>query len=284
MSSKQFEVALSFAGEDRAYVELVADELRDRGVTIFYDRYQESDLWGKDLYTHLVDVYMTQAQYTLMFLSKHYLAKVWTNHERKAAQARAFEAAGEYILPARFDDTAIPGILPTTAFIDLRRRSPLEVALLVCEKLGRIQPEKKLNAIPSPKSPALSGDASFDYSNHDGHFRIGDGLLEFETKWSSAGGNSVHCYNDPPSIRGLALAPAATSVGEIGDALLLDFTSRTRTASVSQFVVLQNVNGFFAALQISKVVYEQRLSFRYWVLPGGAHDFLALRGNGDGPL
>jgi hypothetical protein len=41
--------------------------------------------------------------------------KVWTNHERESAQARAFESNREYILPAFFDESVkIPGVLKTT--------------------------------------------------------------------------------------------------------------------------------------------------------------------------
>jgi len=48
-----YDVALSFAGEDREYVEIVADILHELGVKVFYDKYEEADLWGRDLYTHL---------------------------------------------------------------------------------------------------------------------------------------------------------------------------------------------------------------------------------------
>lgn len=132
------DVALSFAGEDRTYVEMVAEQLKARGISLFYDRYEEADLWGKDLYVHLMDVYRNKANYTLMFISQHYKQKIWTNHERRAAQSRALEENNEYILPARFDDTEIPGLLPTIKSIDLRSLSPVQVALLICEKLGRL--------------------------------------------------------------------------------------------------------------------------------------------------
>ena len=48
MTKPDFEVALSFAGEDRSYVEAVASYLKDRGVRVFYDAYEKVDLWGKD--------------------------------------------------------------------------------------------------------------------------------------------------------------------------------------------------------------------------------------------
>ena len=134
-SKPDYEVALSFAGEDRTYVGQVAMALQSLHVKVFYDGYEEENLWGKNLYTHLQEIYSKRAKYTVMFISSHYAQKLWTNHEREAAQARAFEENREYILPARFDDTAIPGMLATVGYIDLRRKTPEQLADLIVRKL-----------------------------------------------------------------------------------------------------------------------------------------------------
>ncbi|MGA9754870.1 MAG: TIR domain-containing protein [Desulfobaccales bacterium] len=136
---KQFEVALSFAGEGRQYVEEVASNLRKMGIKVFYDKYEIVTLLGKNLYDHLQDVYQNKARYTVMFISKHYAEKVWTNHERKSAQAKAFVSNQECILPARFDDTEIPGLLPTVGYINASDYSPKELANLIKEKIGPIR-------------------------------------------------------------------------------------------------------------------------------------------------
>jgi hypothetical protein len=132
----KYDVALSFAGEDREYVNQVAEALRAKGVKVFYDDYEQADLWGKNLYEHLTDVYQTQARYTVMFISVHYARKLWTRHERRAAQARALNEHREYVLPARFDDTEIEGLLPTVGYVDLRSATPEELANLVVRKLA----------------------------------------------------------------------------------------------------------------------------------------------------
>jgi hypothetical protein len=108
-----YDVALSFAGEQRTYVEKVAAALRRRGVRPFYDDYDKASLWGKDLYEHLDWVYQKGARYCVLCASEAYAAKVWTTHERRSAQARALQASEEYVLPVRFDDTEIPGLRPT---------------------------------------------------------------------------------------------------------------------------------------------------------------------------
>jgi hypothetical protein len=115
---KLYDVAISFAGEDREYAEALADALKRRRVAVFYDRYEKATLWGKNLYTHLSDVYQNQARHCVMILSRHYAKKVWTKHEREAAQARAFQEHAEYILPVRLDETEIPGILPTVGSLE----------------------------------------------------------------------------------------------------------------------------------------------------------------------
>jgi len=136
-SAYKYDVCLSFAGEDREYVERVARALASKGVRVFYDRYEEVELWGTNLYEHLIDIYQKQAEYCVMFISKHYETKVWTKHEHRAAQARALVESREYVLPARFDDTEVPGLLPTVGHLDLRSREPDDFAREIMVKLGR---------------------------------------------------------------------------------------------------------------------------------------------------
>jgi hypothetical protein len=134
----KYHVALSFAGEDRTYVEKVALQLQAEGVDVFYDGFEEADLWGKDLYTHLSNVYQKMALFTVMFVSDAYRTKLWTNHERKSAQARAFADNSEYILPAFFDDSIeVPGLLQTTGHVSLKSKTPEQLAGLIVQKLKK---------------------------------------------------------------------------------------------------------------------------------------------------
>jgi hypothetical protein len=95
-----------------------------------------AELWGKNLYEHLAWVYKDAAEYCVMLVWKHYAERLWTNHERRNAQARAKERR-EYILPLRLDDTEIPGLPSTVGYIDLRKASNDEVCALVRQKLSR---------------------------------------------------------------------------------------------------------------------------------------------------
>ena len=134
----QWDVVLSFAGAQRGYVEQVAEALKARGVRCFYDFDEQIELWGKYLAEELPAIYGERAAAAVVFISAEYAAWDWTRLERRAALARAVRERREYVLPARFDNTPLPGLLPDVVTIDLRRYSPAEFADLVAGKLAAL--------------------------------------------------------------------------------------------------------------------------------------------------
>src|SRR6266568_4219777 len=152
-AGRRWDVALSFAGAQRDYVGQVAQALKARGVRCFYDADEQVELWGKYLAEELPRIYARESAAVVVFLSADYAGRDWTRLERRAAFSRAVAEAGVYVLPARFDDSELPGLLPDVVTIDLRRYTPAQFADLVVEKLA------DLAASPSPpggtdRSPA----------------------------------------------------------------------------------------------------------------------------------
>jgi len=148
-----YDIALSFAGEDRQAAEALVEALKRRGISVFYDKDEQAVLWGKDLYEYLADLYTNKARFCVMFLSAHYAKKMWTNHERRNAQARAFRESREYILPLRLDDTEIPGVVATVGYLDLRHTSIEAVADNLQTKLGKL-PQSAMPAAANQAAPA----------------------------------------------------------------------------------------------------------------------------------
>ncbi len=132
----EFDVALSYAGEERSYVHGVANCLRKNGVRVFYDEFFTADLWGQNLYTYLDTVYRQKSRFTVVFISQSYVAKPWPSHERQSAQARSLNELGPYLLPVRFDDSVMPGLLPTVSYIDALKISPDQLGQLIIDKLS----------------------------------------------------------------------------------------------------------------------------------------------------
>lgn len=145
-----YDVAFSFAGEQREYVNNIYKILSEEyDIKVFYDNDIEvqAQLWGKDLIEEFQKIYGQQSKYCIMFISKEYKEKIWTNFERRSALARAISEKGEYLLPARFDDTEIPGILNTTHYINISDMTPYDFSKIIILKLGI--PLKQRETIPT---------------------------------------------------------------------------------------------------------------------------------------
>lgn len=79
-----YDVAISFAGEDREVAERLSDHLVELGLTVFYDKLEEHKLLGKNLYQYLQKIYKDSAQTCIVLISHHYAQKPWTLHELSA--------------------------------------------------------------------------------------------------------------------------------------------------------------------------------------------------------
>ncbi|MER7556789.1 TIR domain-containing protein [Nocardioides sp. NPDC126508] len=132
----KFDIAVSFAGENRDYVERVVRGLDADAVTVFYDGDYKAEIWGENLVDYLTEVYQHQARYVVVFVSAGYADKMWTNLERKSALARALAQRGPYVLPVRLDDAELSGLLPTVAYLDARVEGIQGIIDAIHAKLG----------------------------------------------------------------------------------------------------------------------------------------------------
>src|ERR1043165_3241147 len=99
---RKYRVAFSFADENREYVLRVAEALRVEGISVFAytDDDVQTEALGQILNAYLQRIYRDEADYAVLFISKAYTERPWTNEEVKFAQERAIRTKGEYILPA----------------------------------------------------------------------------------------------------------------------------------------------------------------------------------------
>lgn len=135
-SSDQFDLAISFAGEDRSLARDIATRMLAAGYKIFYNEFAKSQLWGADLTVELGEIYSERARFCLILISANYATKSWTNHERQFALSRALQTRGPYILPLMVDGTKLSGFPLTIGYLDIRNSSVEEVCRLLSAKLG----------------------------------------------------------------------------------------------------------------------------------------------------
>lgn len=206
-----YDVAVSFAGEQRQLVRQVVQMLRDAGVAVFYDEDEQAALWGRDLVEVLDDVYRKQAFRTLMFISKEYADKAWPTHERRSALARSILEAGEpYILPVRLDDTDISGLPPTLSHFDARDRTPediVETFLDHLEQAGRpldLQPAIWKQRREEPMKVSLSSVVVFGEPDSVVRYRIKNA--------STYAINTVVLVVDDPATDGDPISQTGTAI------------------------------------------------------------------------
>lgn len=130
-----WDVAISFAGENRDVAKELKNELKERSIEVFYDFDQQAQLWGQDLSKVLTETYRNDAQFMIIIVSKDYPQKDWTNFEFINGKDAEKERPIEYLLPLRLDDTHIVGLKETIGFIDLRKQTIKDVADILEEKL-----------------------------------------------------------------------------------------------------------------------------------------------------
>ncbi len=65
----------------------------------------------------------------------------------RSARARALREHGEYILPARLDDTPVPGLPETVGYVDLRTCSVEQLVRLLERKLGPVKAREDIGQL-----------------------------------------------------------------------------------------------------------------------------------------
>jgi hypothetical protein len=116
--SYEYDIALSFAGENRDIVDNIAKTLRESGVSVFYDNFEKHILWGKRLSQYFQETYGESTHFVVPFISEEYSAKDWTDFEFTIARSESKNRKTEFILPVRIDDTKIVGLPHDVAYLD----------------------------------------------------------------------------------------------------------------------------------------------------------------------
>ena len=279
--NKKYDVALSFAGEQRVFVEGVARHLKASNLKVFYDEFENNSLWGNSLLEVIKDVYAKKSLYVVLFISEEYCSKAWPKLEAIHSIMAALIESETTILPIRFDKSDLPSLPDDTGYIEVQKfPTPALVAKEICERIGVEPLAGKASNAPPPEAKQLAGEVAFDYSNYNGSYVIGSGKARFETKWSKASDKCIYLYDDPSTIWGVAVVGRnVRSIPEVDNAESLDYTSRCRKVHLNQIAVLKNRNGFFAAIQVLEIKDDTRkddrdeVRFKYVIQGDGSDNF-----------
>lgn len=179
MSTRQlpdkFQVAFSFAGEQRDLVRAIAQAVEAKlgPGTVFLDEWFEHWLAGADADLKLQDIYGKRSQLAVVCVSERYGGKPWTQAEHAAIRARQMQASASpderdchAILPIRVGDGEVPGVLFNAIVPDIRNRTATESAELICDRLRLVVGDSEVKAAAEGATSAPSVTPTPDSSRH----------------------------------------------------------------------------------------------------------------------
>jgi hypothetical protein len=167
-----YDVALSYAGEDREFVAAVHNALVDRDVSVFFDKAvdEEIEMWGKNLLTHLQEVYGTgKARYCVAFISGAYKRKAFPTYELENAVAHAVTKNPGSVLPILLEGNELPPpLVSTTVYIPRGNQSAQQLADKIAAKVKGTKLPKTapgLANVRMPRIPSTKPDPNGDPDN-----------------------------------------------------------------------------------------------------------------------
>lgn len=133
----KFDVALSFPGEVRPYVEAIADGLEKKigPNSYFYDGNYKAQLARPSLDTLLQDIYRNRSKLVVIFLCEKYQEKEWCGIEFKAVKEIILERDHHKVMFIKMDEGIVEGVFKTDGYIDGRTHSPAEVVSFIQERV-----------------------------------------------------------------------------------------------------------------------------------------------------
>lgn len=162
----RFEVALSFAGENRALARDIAVSLQDEigNGKVFYDEWFEAELARPNLDSYVQHVYRNESRLVVVCIGAEYQRKPWTQLEWNAIQSLERDLRDPEVtarprlrlLPLRVGDGDISGIMQSTVVPDIRKRPIEDVVRLIVDRLNRLRVDDGLALISDQQDKKTS--------------------------------------------------------------------------------------------------------------------------------
>lgn len=86
--STNYDIALSFAGEDRGFASRLFEELEALGLAVFYDFNEQHRIIGENIEEFLKPIYESDAEYVVAIFGRDYGQRRWTRFESAAFEQR----------------------------------------------------------------------------------------------------------------------------------------------------------------------------------------------------
>jgi hypothetical protein len=143
----QYDIVLSYAEEDDAVAAKLARMLQDKGITVYYDKFNEAERLGKNTIDHDNAIFGRAGKYCVVILSQYFGKDHVTKLQRQIIECKAAQAKDEYILPLRLDDSPIDPYMDQLFGVAYKENEVEKFVNLVCKKLGVKKEETVLGSL-----------------------------------------------------------------------------------------------------------------------------------------
>lgn len=291
--------------EHKSWVLQLATRLRSNGVDVILDRWNLK--LGSDL-ASFMERGLSESNRVICICSESYVKKAnggrgGAGYEKQIMTAEIISDQNtNWVIPLirnNLGEKKTPTFLGGRVYISFEKdnlyeanyedllREILQEPVLPIPPIGKnpfqtIKEFEMQKFIPSTEkyvSPETSGTVTFDYSNNNGRYFIGQDELMFEIDFSKSSKSNIQLYSDPSSIRTVAISKDVESIKEIKDARIYNGSSRVRRPKINQVAILQNANGFYAGVKILAIEDDTRgdtndeVIFEYIIQTNGSPDF-----------
>ena len=169
-TTKRYQVFLSYASADKEIAHRIVNELRERGICVWFDAYE---LQFGDSIVEAVENAISASDYLIVLLSPNSANSVWVQKELGAALSGELTSRDITLLPVLIADCDIPPILASYQYLDLRTDFEQGVARLV----------EQISIVPEIDFSELDW-VSFENLIVDLLTRLG--FKDIEREWTSA--------------------------------------------------------------------------------------------------
>lgn len=152
-TGRRFRVALSFAGEQRKFVDplarLLARQFGEHGV--LYDKFHEAEFARADLGVYLPKLYNEQSDLVVVIACPNYNVKEWTGLEWSAIHDLIQQRRPGEVMLCRFDRAQVDGLYRGAGWVELDGRTPADAENLIHKRLA--VNEGRATEVASPAPP-----------------------------------------------------------------------------------------------------------------------------------
>ena len=126
---------------------------------------------------------------------------------------------------------------------------------------GMVSPEIVMKKEEAFYSPEKKGTFTFDYSNNNGEYVIGEGDALFRTRWSKASNKSIWAYKDGKGMAAIACLKDVVDIEAINTSEG-DFSNRYCKPKIGDAIVWKNDKGKYAITKVVSIKDNTRGSER----------------------